>query len=159
MEKHKPLWRKVNKDRRISDCDSKYDKNRKRGVNRSMASKRNGRCFKPLYHFLLSSVGRNFNDVYSVIKLRLEACDIDRVYDIISLKSDITEIEPTVKVGRNSIYSTLYIDADNILRVAHPDVCNEQIYPSCTCCTHTFNGKELIQKYPKWYLTIINRYE
>lgn len=146
MINDKPLWRKNNRDKRVMKSHSKYDKNKKNGVKHSMSSHKNGRCFKPLYNFLLSSVGKNFDVVRSEALRRIESCDAARLYDIISRDTDTENIEAITRISESSTFSTLYIDSDNILRVAHPEICNEHISPTCYCCTHTFNGKPIKHK-------------
>ena len=54
-----------------------------------------------------------------------------------------------VRVGESAYFSGLYIDDDNRLALVDPDLRIEDMVPSCRCCTHTFNGKPFIKKYPQ----------
>lgn len=150
----KPLWRKKSKDIRVSDIHAKYDKNTKKGTRRSMCASKHGRDFTPLYMFLLNCTQKEdivfFDDAYREARQRLDVVDYDRIWDIISKHKDLDIIPPVCRIGESTYYSTLYVDLDNVLRVAHPEVTNETLYPYCTCCTHTFNGKPFINKTVKY---------
>ena len=40
-------------------------------------------------------------------------------------------------VGKDNV---LYVDESNILQIVNPNFKQEDLIPSCTCCTHTLNG-------------------
>lgn len=153
----KPLYRKVNTTTRM-DCgdhfmgsDAKYDRNTKDGVKKNM--KRNvqrGLDYTPLYKFLLSKVGEDWDKIYSEAIKRLD-CE-EPIYHIVLKCNEYNRFSEVkdryfVRVGESSYYSALFVDDDNILRVVNPDFKNEDMAPSCPCCTHTFNGKIFVKKY------------
>ena len=43
--------------------------------------------------------------------------------------------------GDNSYYSKLTVNQDGLLVKVNPDITKELLVPSCSCCTHTFNGE------------------
>jgi hypothetical protein len=142
----KPLYRKVNTKARncyhLFGSDAKHDRNTKGGLKKSMSKGvERGLDYTPLYMFLLSKVGKNWDEVYSEAVSRLKFSD--PIFYIVKSKDS----KPYVLCGESSYYSTLYVDEDNILRKVDPNMTNEKITPSCPCCTHTFNGKPLILPY------------
>ena len=76
----KPLYRKVNT-RAInvhhqSGSDARHDRNTKQGLKKSMRrGAERGLDFTPLYMFLLSKVGQNWDDIYSEAVSRLPYSD------------------------------------------------------------------------------------
>ena len=52
-----------------------------------------------------------------------------------------------VNLGESSFYSLLFVDDNNILQKVDPNINETSIAPRCSCCTHTFNGKQFTQKY------------
>ena len=154
MNKEKePLYRKENtKTRGVchSAGSAKYDKGTKNGVSRSMKRGINrGLDYTPLYKFLLSKVGENWSGVYSEAVSRLDSPEpINRmVVNLNNLGDRGYGKSGRVCVGNNSFYSSLYVDENNILQKVNSDLKNEDLYPSCGCCTHTFNGKPFVNKY------------
>jgi hypothetical protein len=49
-----------------------------------------------------------------------------------------------VRTGENSYFSGLFVDAEGVLRIVDPALTAETFQPSCTCCTHTFNGERVV---------------
>ena len=142
----KPLYRKVNT-RTInvhhqSGSDARHDRNTKQGLKKSMRrGAERGLDFTPLYMFLLSKVGQNWDDIYSEAVSRLPYSD--PIFHLVKDK----DWGPTVRCGESSRYSALYIDENNLLQKVDPELTNEKLTPSCPCCTHTFNGKPLMLPY------------
>lgn len=142
-----PLYRKVNSKAR--NChhyspESRWDRHTKNGISRSMHSnKRNGLDYTPLFRFLLSKVGKSWDDIYSEAKSRLH--DSEPIFWMVGNDTS----SDTFRGGKNSIYSRLIV-IDGILQIKNKDISNEDFTPSCPCCTHTFNGKPLIRKYPNY---------
>lgn len=63
---------------------------------------------------------------------------------------ECTSIEGDVQTGSgdvNSTFSKLIVDENGLLQLKDPTLKNEDFIPSCSCCTHTFNGKPLIKKF------------
>lgn len=144
----KLLYRKVNTKaigvNHIKGSDAKYDRNTKVGIRKNMNKNiQRGLDYTPLYMFLLSSIGKNWDDIYSNAIKRLDR--EEPIYHIVA-RNDI-EKKDIVRCGESSFYSGLYIDENNKLQKVNPNFKNENLYPDCWCCTHTFNGKTLINKY------------
>ena len=100
------------------------------------AKHRRGLDYTPLFRFLLSRVGSEWNGVYGEAVARLDRPD--PVFWLVARHED--ERRKMVRVGESAFYSGLYIDDDGILRIVDPDLRAEDLSPFCTCCTHTFNG-------------------
>lgn len=143
----KPLYRKVNTKAR--GChhnvgnDANRDRNTKKGMNKSMKKNdHRGLDYTPLYKFLLSKVGEDWDLVHSQAIKRLDS--EEPIYHLVAInessKKDYVQCE-------NSFYSGLYVDSDNKLQKVNVNVSNEKLTPSCRCCTYSFNGVPLIKTY------------
>ena len=144
----KPLYRKVNtkalNHHHNVGNDAKNDRNTKNGVNKSM--KRNvqrGLDYTPLYKFLLSKIGEDWDKIYSEAIKRLDK--EEPIFHLVAKSNE--QMRDYVRCGESSLYSGLYVDGNNKLQKVNPNLKNEDLAPSCWCCTHTFNGKVLIKKY------------
>ena len=144
----KPLYRKVNTKARgvfhQFGSDAKYDRNTKKGLKRSMKKDvQRGLDYTPLYRFLLSKVGSDWDAVYS------EACSrLDSPKEIFYMVAqNDSEKSDYFLTGESSYFSKLYVDENNKLQKVNPNFSNEDLTPSCWCCTHTFNGVVLNKKY------------
>ena len=143
----KQLWRKVNSrtwNVRHGSIgrDFKYTKNKKRDtpeqVKGSMSNhRRHGRDYTPLYRFLLSKVGSDWNEVYAEVIRRLDSPD--PIWTIVGKSYDLAE--ERIRTGESSYFSGLYIDENGTLQMKNADLKAEDMEPYCTCCTHTFNGE------------------
>ena len=91
--------------------------------------------------FLLSKVGEDWDRVHSEAVSRLD--NPEAIFHLV--KND--KNKSYVYCGEASIYSVLIVDENNRLQKANPNLTNEMFWPSCHCCTHTFNGKVLVNKY------------
>ena len=150
----KPLYRKFNR-RTHSLCsmdrggpefrwqrNSKAEKKNK-SISRGMAKDRqHGLDYTPLYQFLLSKVGADWDDVYREAVSRLpndSHRDRDEpIYRIVArLPKDKRDY---VWVDENTAFSGLYVDDENRLVKVAPDFGVEGVEPWCPCHTHTFNG-------------------
>lgn len=135
--KIKPLYRKRSKDKDRICPQSKWDRNTKKGIRKSLASKRwDDFDYTPLYNYLLTQIGEDFNVIHSYVQKRVN--NINRIYDII--KPSTYKLS-YVRVSENAYYSALYIDEYNTLKKINPNFNIEHMYPFCSCCTHTFNNK------------------
>ncbi|MDX8353496.1 hypothetical protein [Cognatiyoonia sp. IB215182] len=147
-----PLYRKVNtRTHRVrhGGGKAKWQRNTKAGklnpsAQRSMHSdRRNGRDYTPLFKFLLSKVGKCWEDVYKEATARL-----DQTAPIFWLVASAEQDKkPFVRVGESTYYSGLYIDQENRLALVDPDLTVDDMTPFCGCCTHTFNGEVFTQSY------------
>lgn len=157
LKEKKPLYRKVNTKalhhHHHTGPDAKNQRNTKQGISRSMSKdKQRGLDFTPLYKFLLSKIGSNWDKVHSEAVSRIPIGEEDAIYHIVYKESDDYNKKLTLErgytlCGESSRYSLLVIDEDNKLALAKPELKNEDIHPSCNCCTHTFNGKVLVNKF------------
>ena len=144
----KPLYRKVNTKALHHDhntgSDARHDRNTKKGINKSMKKNdQRGLDYTPLYKFLLSKVGQDWNKVHSEAVSRLDK--EEPIYHMVALHEH--NRRDTVRCGESSQFSGLYVDENNLLQIVNPSVTNETLYPSCHCCTHTFNGVPLSKTY------------
>jgi hypothetical protein len=147
MNKEKPkLFRKVNTKtfnvHHNYGGDFKNTRNSKKETleqtkGKMFGKKERGLDYTPLYRFLLSKVGNNWNEVFSEAKSRLDKAE--PIFGMVALKDD--EKEDFVRIGESSYFSGLYVDEDNILQLSNPNLKAKDMKPFCTCCTHTFNGK------------------
>lgn len=144
-DKQEKLYRKVNTTARgvhhHKGGDAKYDRNTKKGISAKMKNNdRRGLDFTPLYRYLQSKVGQNFDIVYSAAVKRLD--NDEAIWYIVD-----NEKKSEYMYNEKAIFSKLYVDENNILQFINPNLKNEDFAPSCPCCTTTFNGKPLLRKY------------
>ena len=141
----KPLYRKVNtKARRVhhqfggSFKKSRHKKRQTREqVFGSMKSKvERGLDYTPLFRFLLSKVGSDWNEIHAEAISRLDKPD--PLFWIVAKEE--SEKQDYVRVGESSYFSGLYIDKNNRLQLSNPELKAKDMVPSCSCCTHTLNG-------------------
>lgn len=150
----KPLYRKVAdamNNHHNKGSEARYDRNTKKGVSKSM--KKNvdrGLDYTPLYKFLLSKVGQDWNKIHSEAISRLDK--EEPIYHLVAMND--VEKKDVVICGESSQYSGLFVDENNFLQKVNPLVTNETLYPSCSCCTHTFNGVKLVKIYDDFNKTI-----
>jgi len=98
--------------------------------------KRRGLDYTPLFKFLLSKVGAEWDGVHSEAVSRLD-CE-EPIFWLVAL--DESERNEVVCISETSFFSGLYVDAAGILRKVNPDLKREDVTPTCMCCTHTLNG-------------------
>lgn len=149
----KDLYRKVNtKVCRMGlyhdfGSDAKYDRNTKKGISKSMKSnKRRGLDFTPLYMFLISKIGQKWDEIYSEAKSRIPASETEALQNLFHTAT-YYEDHGYKTFGEGTMYSTLVVDENGLLQKSMPELSIEHLYPSCSCCTHTFNGKPLTNKW------------
>jgi hypothetical protein len=152
-----PLFRRENtrarSRHRPSGGDYRHQRNTKlerisdqtRGPMRSHL--RHGVDYTPLFRFLLTRVGDDWDTVYGEAASRLDTTD--PVFWMVARQPH--ERRDYVRIGESTYYSGLYVDADNRLRVVNPALGPDSLAPFCPCCTHTFNGVRFTRKYqPPW---------
>ena len=149
MKEKELLYRKVNTRTHgvwhHYGSDAKHDRNTKEGISSKMKNKqKRGLDYTPLYKFLLSKVGQDFDIVYGEAVKRIDKDDA--IFHIVDKRSP-EDIDRDYIISGNSYFSKLYIDDDNLLQYVNPNLKNEDFYPPCACCTHTFNGKLLTNKH------------
>ncbi len=149
----KPLYRKVN--RRTHGLPpghggkSKWTRNTK-AERCSEATRggmhpglRHGRDYTPLFRFLLSKVGSDWTEVHREAVARLDSAD--PIFWMVALTEG--ERKAVFRSGESSYFSGLYVDENNTLAIVDPGQSIDDMYPSCPCCTHTFNGERFVRTY------------
>lgn len=148
-----PLYRKENKSSLSTHYyvrtgeDFRHDRNTKKmkifddheGSFKPMKSGKYGFDYTPLFRFLLSKVGKKWDDVYSAAVERLN--DTKPIFWMV-------ELVPTKSIFRfseSTNYHTLTVDENGILVYVDKDA---TITASCPCCTHTLDGR--VVKYVKF---------
>ncbi|MDQ1088362.1 hypothetical protein [Siphonobacter sp. SORGH_AS_1065] len=147
MNKEKPkLFRKVNTKAFNVDHylggDFRNTRHSKRETleqtkGKMFGKKERGLDYTPLYRFLLSKVGSNWDEIFSEAKARLDK--VEPIYGMVALIED--KKRDFIRTGESSYFSGLFVDDNNILQLSNPDLKAKDMKPFCTCCTHTFNGK------------------
>jgi len=147
------LYRKVNTRTRMGNeryyCsvkgpDSKNERNTKIGMTKKMTSKDHGLDYTPLFRFLISKIGKPWETAYKEAQSRLDS--EEQIFWMIN-NDAIHEVDPRdYFMYHNSYYPRLVIDNNGILHMMNPDLKNEDFYPHCSCCTHSYNGVPLVNK-------------
>lgn len=109
------------------------DESMKQGVKR-------GLDYTPLYKFLLSRIGKNWDEVHSEAKSR-----VDKEDPINWMVRNSKDDEDCFR-NENAYFSTLYVDENNLLQKINPKLTVNDFSPLCDCCTHTFNGAVMTNK-------------
>ncbi|MBD1398875.1 hypothetical protein H9Q13_17025 [Pontibacter sp. JH31] len=142
----KPLYRKVNTRargvRHNFGGDFKYSKNKKRETIEQVKGSMHGKSergldYTPLFRFLLSNVGNDWNEVFREAKSRLDKTD--PIFWIVALNED--DRKDFVRVGESSFFSGMYVDNENKLQLTNSELTAKEMTPYCDCCTHTLNGE------------------
>lgn len=141
----KKLYRKVNTKARGVHHDfggdfkhirNQKDESREMVKGSMNGSKNRGLDYTPLYKFLLSKVGADWDSVYSEAVSRLDRPD--PIFLLVA--DDQEEGQDYVRVGESSYFSGLFIDENGLLQLVDPELKAADLEPFCTCCTHTLNG-------------------
>ena len=105
---------------------------------------RHGGDYTPLFRFLLSRVGKEWDEVSSEARARLDTAE-PLAWMVAETDMDRTWI---VRIGESSYWSGLYVDGQGLLQLVAPDLTLDDLVPRCSCCTHTFNGERFTQAFP-----------
>jgi hypothetical protein len=146
-DRKEPLYRKVNTKAR----GNHHWKGRgyKRVSLESQKMKRKicrGLDYTPLFKYLLSKVGQDWDKVYSDIKPRVKS--IEPIFWMVKLYEHKTPYEQEAYFTvENGSFSKLYVDENNKLQIIDPNIDHTTLEPFCFCCTHTFNGKLFTKKW------------
>lgn len=153
----KPLYRKVNTRARnvwhnkggdySRTRNAKPDKDRRAERGSMGATKQRGLDYTPLFRFLLSKVGEDWDAVHSEAVSRLDK--EEPVWWMVARSP--ADRHPYFITGEATFFSGLYIDESNRLALVDPELKNEDLEPRCPCCTHTFNGEPLVNKFVGWW--------
>ncbi|GHE50823.1 hypothetical protein [Roseivirga thermotolerans] len=142
----KPLYRKVNTRARgvphKFGNDFKHTRSKKKEttgqVRGSMRGKtQRGLDYTPLFQFLISKVGKNWDEVHQEAVSRLDKPD--PIFWVVALNQK--DKKDFVRVGESTYFSGLYVDHSNTLQLTNPGLKAKNMIPFCECCTHTLNGK------------------
>lgn len=101
-----------------------------------------GLDYTPLFRFLLSKVGQDWDDVFREAVNRLDRSE--PIFWLVARSEQ--ERQSLVRIGESTYYNGLYIDSENVLRIVDPSITVETMIPSCACCTHTLNGVRFLRK-------------
>jgi len=147
----KPLYRKENKTSLQTKyyvetgSEYRYTRNSKKNLNSDkthepMTSGQHGYDYTPLYKFLLSKVGQEWDKVFSEAKSRLGK--VEPIFYLVALHEE--DKRDVVNIHVNNSYSGLYVTDEGILEKVNPDA--QPHIAICTCHTYSFNGKPIIVK-------------
>jgi hypothetical protein len=148
-----PLYRKVNTRARgvHHNVGGDYSHERKTGKTQRFEGnhasmhgrKRRGLDYTPLFRFLLSKVGSDWDDVFSEAVSRLDRPE--PIFWMVALQE--SKKREYLVFSEGTYFSGLYVTDDGTLQVVNPNLDHTSLMPSCRCCTHTFNGKTFTRKY------------
>ena len=140
-----PLYRKYNKlatgfHLKTPGGEFRHERNSKamrnfEDTHISMRRTREGYDYTPLFRFLLSKVGQKWDDIFSEAVKRLD--QQEPVFWMVDLDFDVGA-NGVVRLGESSYYSKLTVKNGLLIKADENSVPPAK---SCTCCTHTFNGK------------------
>jgi hypothetical protein len=125
--------------------DTRAQSNKAQAMQSMGAKQRRGLDYTPLFRFLLSKVGSNWDQVHSEAVARLDR--EEPIHWMVDVRAPLGTPEPTLRAGESSYWSRLYVDEDKRLRVRDPAITHTSLHPYCACCTHTFNGVSFTRKY------------
>lgn len=149
MDRKKPLYRSVNTRthgvRHGGGEDYRSSRRREGRVHAGAMGgrQRHGLDYTPLFKFLLSRVGDDWDTVHAEAIARLDRAE--PIFWMVARSQ--AEGEPFVCMGGSAYYSGLFVDDGNRLQRVDPALSVEQMEPDCACCTHTFNGVLFTRKY------------
>jgi hypothetical protein len=153
LNREKPLYRKVNtrthgvhhnsgpKSRWFRNTKKVKDDDRDKGSMHT--GKQRGLDYTPLFKFLLSRVGQDWDETYQIARRRVDK--EEPIFWLVARSPE--ERRAAVRLGESSYYSGLYIDDGNRLAVVAPNLTADDMRPSCGCHTHTFNGLVITRPY------------
>ncbi|MEZ4371484.1 MAG: hypothetical protein R3B07_11695 [Polyangiaceae bacterium] len=150
-QRKQPLYRKVNTRARGVHHGFGGDFREQRAKTKSSdarrgsmgGSARRGLDYTPLFRFLLSKVGGEWEGIFREAKSRLDRSE--PIFWLVALEESARE--PYVCVGESSYFSGLFVDEQGLLQRVDPSLGPESLEPSCACCTHTFNGVPFTRRY------------
>lgn len=153
--KKPPLYRSVNTrthNVRHGSCITYREKRHSKSEKSSTLSRgsmhshhRHGFDYTPLFKFLLSKVGQQWDAVFSEANARLDHAA--PVFWMVALHE--SEKKPYVRMGESTFYSGLCVDDEGLLQKVDPQLSAERMKPYCDCCTHSFNGVVFPQVLPR----------
>lgn len=103
---------------------------------KSMTSGKYGYDYTPLFKFLLSKVGSDWDQIYSEAKARLN--DQAPIFWLVALHE--SERRDIVRVGESTYYSGLFVNDHEKLTIVYPDIVYSDLPIPYLNETITFNG-------------------
>jgi hypothetical protein len=144
--KKEPLYRKVNRTAHGMKANHGGDFSTRRNTKgmretentrlAMSAKERHGYDYTPLFRFLLSKVGQPWDEVQSEALSRLDKAE--PLFWLVAQHED--DRWDKIRIGESSYYSGLYVDEAGLLQKVAPELNAATMRPTCSCCTHTFNG-------------------
>lgn len=157
----KPLFRKVNTTARgvhhglggdyRHARNTKAEKNSEATHQSMHGSKHRGLDYTPLFKFLLSKLGKNWNEIYSEAISRLDRPD--PIFWLVALHD--YERQEYVRIGEASFFSGLFVDEKGLLQLVNPFLSPDQIPLQCDCCTHSLNGIPLPKRFHEAHRSVV----
>ncbi|RQO69398.1 hypothetical protein DBR43_15035 [Pedobacter sp. KBW06] len=143
----KPLYRKENKvslsnKYNVSTgSEYRYQRRSKAFLNddrnhKSMTSGKYGYDYTPLFKFLLSKVGNDWDKIYAEAKNRLN--DPAPIFWMVALHE--SKRRNIVRVGDSTYYSGLFVDDNGILSIVNPNISSSELPDPYPGETLSFNG-------------------
>ncbi len=122
--------------------DFKFVRNKKDDTREQIKGSMHGKNergldYTPLFRFLLSKVGKDWDTVFSEAKARLDKTE--PIFWIVALHEN--EKQEIVRMGESSFYSGMFVNEARILQLTNPKLTPKDLKHYCTCCTHSFNSK------------------
>ncbi|WP_067710020.1 hypothetical protein [Nocardia yamanashiensis] len=148
-----PLYRKDNttaRGARPRGGEYRHRRNTKRVANSDVTQEgmgrveRRGRDYTPLFRFLLSKVGSDWEGTYAEAQSRLDQSE--PIFWLVAVRE--ADRRDYVRVSESTYYSGLYVADDGTLQVVNPGIDASSLEPRCGCCTHTFNGVRFTRPAP-----------
>lgn len=147
----KPLYRKVNTKARNYRSnnfggDFKYSRHKKQDTleqtkGTMFANNKRGLDYTPLFKFLLTKIGCEWDKVYSLVKPRLDKTE--PIFWMVSLNAD--NKKDYIRIGESTFYSGLFVDENGILQISNPSFNPSSINDkhNYNFETNSFNGKRI----------------
>ena len=122
--------------------DFKNTRNKKKETLEQTKGKMSGKTergldYTPLFRFLLTKVGKNWDEVFSEAKSRLDKTN--PIFSMVALREE--DKKDYIGIGESSYFSGLYVVENGVLQLCNAVLKAVDMKPYCDCCTHTFNGK------------------
>ncbi|WEK21027.1 MAG: hypothetical protein P0Y49_07725 [Candidatus Pedobacter colombiensis] len=147
MNHKKPLYRKENKvslsnKYNVSTgSEYRYHRHSKAFLNddrnhKSMTSGKYGYDYTPLFKFLLSKVGSDWDQIYAEAKARLN--DPAPIFWMVAMHE--SERRNLVRLGESTYYSGLFVNEDGKLTIVNPNVSSYDFPDPYPGETLSFNG-------------------
>ena len=122
--------------------DFKHSRSKKRDTLEQVkgamfGKKERGLDYTPLFRFLLSKVGANWDAVYAEAIARIDKSA--PVFWMVALSE--VDRKDYIRTGESSYFSGLFVDDNGLLQRVNPLLKAKDMTPFCNCCTHTLNGE------------------